>query len=90
MKSELINQELKNIVSEDLLQVVLKLHELRTPVSNYVKGLADKYELGINDRDESLKMERANDVGDHINSAIADLADLLSMELAEKIVENII
>jgi hypothetical protein len=88
MKSELINQELKNIVSEDLLQVVLKLHELRTPVSNYVKGLADKYELGINDRDESLKMERANDVVDHISSAIADLADLLSMELAEKIVEN--
>lgn len=88
MKSELINQKLKTIVSEDLLQVVLKLHELRTPVSNYAKGLADKYELGINNRDESLKMGRANDVVDHINSAIADLADLLSMELAEKIVEN--
>lgn len=88
MRLELINQSLKVIVPEDLLQVVLKLQELRTPVSNYVKGLADKYELGINDRDESLKMERANDVVDHINSAIADLADLLSMELAEKIVEN--
>jgi hypothetical protein len=53
-----------------------------------VNGLDKKCEFGVNEADESLKVERANDVISHINSAIADLADLLSMELAEKIVEN--
>lgn len=88
MKAETINQSLKTIIPEDLLQVVLKLQDLRAPVSNYVNGLDKKCEFGVNEADESLKVEKANDVICYINSAIADLADLLSMELAEKIVEN--
>jgi hypothetical protein len=88
MRLELINQSLKVILPEDLLQVVLKLQDLRAPVSNYVNGLDKKCEFGVNEADESLKVERANDVISHINSAIADMADLLSLELAEKIIEN--
>lgn len=84
MESELIDQKLKNIVPEDLLQLVLKLQALRIPMNNYVNELKESIEDGA----ESLKMERANDIINHINSAIVDLADLLSMEFAEKIIET--
>lgn len=83
MKTELINQSLSAIVPEELLQVVLKLQELREPVNKYMDGLKELTE----DEMKSKKWDRADGVISHINLAIVDLVDLLSMELACKIID---
>lgn len=83
MKVEFIDRPLKTIVTEDLLQVILKLQVLITHIDKYMEGLTP-----IRSVMEDERWSRANDVTGHINLAILDLADLLSMELADKILED--
>lgn len=84
MRLELINQSLKVILPEDLLQAVLKLQEVRGSIANYMDELKE-----CNDSElKSLKWDRADDITTNINLAIVDLADLISIELASKIQED--
>jgi len=84
MKAETINQSLKTIIPEDLLQVVLKLQELRKPIEKYTKTLKDRIAIK---EERSQRWDRADEIVSHINLAIVDLADLLSMEFVDKIID---
>lgn len=83
MKAEIINQSLKTIVPEDLLHVILRLQDSRGFIDDYKGGLKSRRER----EEESQKWDRADEAIANINLAIVDLADLLSMELAGKILD---